>query len=94
MTVPAQATLLDTGASEADAEPQRRPRRLTAKRIAPGDIVEVDKKGRRFHALVTGVEQGDSGRFELDLRPLDRRITWRAATVREVVAVWRRAHAV
>jgi hypothetical protein len=65
--------------------------RLTSKGIAPGDIVEIDRKGRRFHALVIAIEQRDSGRFELELRPLDGRSTWRSATVREVVAVWRRA---
>jgi hypothetical protein len=66
-------------------------RRVTSKGIAPGDIVEVDRKGRRFHALVTGIEQLDSGRFELDLRPIDSRISYRRATVREVVVVYRRA---
>jgi hypothetical protein len=65
--------------------------RLTSKGIAPGDIVEVDRKGRRFHALVEAVEQRESGRFDLSLRPLDARSTWRSATVREVVGVWRRA---
>ena len=55
------------------------------------DIVEVDRKGRRFHAVVTGIEQRDSGRFELDVRPLDSRISYRRATVREVVTVYRRA---
>ena len=67
--------------------------RVTSKGIAPGDIVEVDRKGRRFHALVTGIEQLDSGRFELDLRPIDSRISYRRATVRQVVAVYRRAPA-
>jgi hypothetical protein len=68
-------------------------RRLTSKGIGKGDIVEVDRKGRRFHALVTGIEQLDSGRFELDLRPIDSRISYRRATVRQVVAVYRRAPA-
>jgi hypothetical protein len=66
-------------------------RRLTSKGIGKGDIVEVDRKGRRFHAVVTGIEQRESGRFELDLRPLDSRISYRRATVREVVTVYRRA---
>jgi hypothetical protein len=65
--------------------------RRSSKGIAPGDIVEVDKKGRRFHALVVELEQGESGRFHLSVRPLDSRISYRQATVREVVAVWRRA---
>ena len=67
--------------------------RLTSKGIAPGDIVEVDRKGRRFHALVTALEQRSSGRFELVLRPIDTRISYRRATVREVVTVFRRASA-
>jgi hypothetical protein len=53
--------------------------------------VEVDKKGRRFHAVVTELAQQDSGRFELNVRPLDSRISWRTASVREVVGVWRKA---
>ncbi|MCW3003674.1 MAG: hypothetical protein JWQ20_2972 [Conexibacter sp.] len=65
--------------------------RLTSKGIAPGDIVEVDRKGRRFHALVESIEQRESGRFDLAVRPLDGRSTWRSATVRDVVGVWRRA---
>jgi hypothetical protein len=66
-------------------------RRLTSKGIAKGDIVEVDRKGRRFHAFVTAIHQRDSGRFELDLRPLDSRISYRRATVRDVIVVYRRA---
>lgn len=65
--------------------------RLTSKGIAPGDIVEIDRKGRRFHALVERIDQRDSGRFDLAVRPLDGRSTWRSATVREVVGVWRKA---
>ena len=70
------------------------PKRVTSKGIAAGDIVEVDKKGRRFHALVTELAQQDSGRFELCVRPLDSRISWRTASVREVVGVWRKARAI
>jgi hypothetical protein len=65
--------------------------RATSKGIGAGDIVLVDKKGRRFHALVTELEQLESGRFELVVRPLDARISWRTASVREVQEVWRRA---
>jgi hypothetical protein len=65
--------------------------RQTSKSIGPGDIVEVDKKGRRFHALVLELEQIESGRFELTMRPLDSRISYRTATVREVIGVWRKA---
>ena len=77
---------------EAPGEP--RVRRTTSKGIAAGDIVLVDKKGRRFHALVTELEQLESGRFELAVRPLDTRISWRTASVREVIEVWRKARRV
>jgi len=69
------------------------PRRQSSKSIGPGDIVEVDKKGRRFHAVVLELAQADTGRFELVVRPLDARISYRQATVREVVGVWRKARA-
>jgi hypothetical protein len=83
-----QATLIDVApTNETDAKPKR----TTSKGIGAGDIVLVDKKGRRFHALVTELEQLESGRFELNVRPLDSRISWRTASVREVVEVWRRA---
>lgn len=65
--------------------------RRSSKTIGPGDIVEVDKKGRRFHALVVELEQGSNGRFALSVRPLDSRISYRQATVREIVGVWRKA---
>jgi hypothetical protein len=82
-----QGTLIDV--QPEDGEP--RTRRTTSKGIAAGDIVLVDKKGRRFHALVTELDQLESGRFELAVRPLDSRISWRTASVREVVEVWRKA---
>ena len=71
-----------------------RAQRQTSKSIGAGDIVEIDKKGRRFHALVTELVQGDTGRFELEIRPLDSRISYRSATVREVVGLWRKARSV
>src|SRR5439155_660579 len=74
-----------------DPPPATRVTRRTSKTIGAGDIVEVDKRGRRFHAVVVELEQAPSGRFELGVRPLDSRITYRHATVREVVGVWRRA---
>jgi hypothetical protein len=81
----AQTTLIEVDATAPST------RRTTSKGIGPGDIVEVDKRGRRFHALVTELEQLETGRFELVLRPLDSRISYRTASVREVVDVWRRA---
>ena len=79
-----------------DVQPESDPplvRRSTSKGIGAGDIVLIDKKGRRFHALVTELEQLESGRFELIVRPLDSRISYRTATVREVLEVWRKRRA-
>jgi hypothetical protein len=87
----AQDRLIDVPAEVAAPQPPAPPRRSTSKGIGAGDIVLVDKKGRRFHALVTELEQLESGRFELAVRPLDNRISYRTATVREVLDVWRHA---
>ncbi len=79
-----------------DVPPERqgedvRVRRLSSRGIAPGDIVEMDKKGRRFHAIVVAIGQRDSGRYDLEFNPLQRGITHRTGTIREVVTVWRKS---
>jgi hypothetical protein len=51
--------------------------------IQTGDIVEVDRLGRRFHALVSGNTAGG-----LSIQPLDRRITYRTCRAHDVVAHW------
>ena len=51
--------------------------------ILVGDIVEVDRLGRRFHAAVTG-----SAAAGLAVQPLDRRVTYRSCRAHEVVAHW------
>jgi hypothetical protein len=79
---------MDLEPDEADAP--ARIQRVSSKGIAPGDIVEVDKKGRRFHAIVTSIAQSESGRFDLEVRPINKGISHRTATVREVVGVWRK----
>ncbi|HYI18522.1 MAG TPA: hypothetical protein VD836_07415 [Solirubrobacteraceae bacterium] len=86
----AQERLLDIPGPEPEAPSGAR---LTSKGIGAGDIVLVDKKGRRFHALVTELEQLESGRFELVVRPLDSRVSYRTASVREVLEVWRKRRA-
>jgi hypothetical protein len=53
--------------------------------IQPGDIVEIDRGGRRFHALVAGSAPGG-----LSLAPLDRRIAYYSCRSREVVGHWAR----
>lgn len=51
--------------------------------IESGDIVEIDRLGRRFHALVAGNSPGG-----LAIQPLDRRVTYRSCRAREVVSHW------
>jgi hypothetical protein len=51
--------------------------------IQIGDIVEVDRLGRRFHALVTGNTSGG-----LSIQPLDRRISYRSCRAHDVVSHW------
>jgi hypothetical protein len=51
--------------------------------IESGDIVEIDRLGRRFHALVTGNAPGG-----LAIQPLDRRISYRSCRAHEVLAHW------
>ena len=49
--------------------------------IQIGDIVEVDRLGRRFHTLVTGNASGG-----LAVQPLDRRISHRSCRAHDVIA--------
>jgi hypothetical protein len=51
--------------------------------IQIGDIVEVNRLGRRFHALVAGNAPGG-----LSLQPLDRRISYRSCRAHDVVSHW------
>ena len=58
--------------------------RLAAMR--PGDLVQCDIKGRRFHAEVVGpAERG------IAIRPLQTGISYRHARPRDVIAHWRKA---
>ncbi len=51
--------------------------------IHTGDIVEVDRLGRRFHAFVLGNVSGG-----LSVQPLDRRVSYRSCTAHQVVGHW------
>lgn len=67
--------------------------------IAVGDVVEVDKKGRRFFARVDSTDVAsplgeERGPRQLGVSPICREgatITYRTATAREVVGVYRKA---
>jgi hypothetical protein len=51
--------------------------------IATGDIVEVDRNGRRFYAIVTAPAPGG-----LSLAPMDRRVSYFSCRSREVIGHW------
>lgn len=51
--------------------------------IKAGHIVEVDRLGRRFHAIVTGQAPGG-----LALQPIDRRVNYYSCRSREVIGHW------
>lgn len=51
--------------------------------IQTGDIIEVDHKGRRFHAIVTGTAPGG-----LAIQPTDRRVNHYTCRSREVIGHW------
>lgn len=61
---------------------------MTLTSVKAGDIVEVDKKGRRFLAYVT--EKKDRA---LAIRPVDRRITYFECSAHEVIDHWRHSRA-
>lgn len=54
--------------------------------ISPGDIVQSDVRGQRFYAVVTSREGS-----ELQIEPLDSRITFRHVTARQIVGHYRKA---
>ena len=56
---------------------------MTLGAVQVGDVVLADRKGRRFFALVTG-----KGQRELQVEPIDRRVTYRHVRAREVVEIW------
>ena len=58
---------------------------MTLGAVRAGDIVEVDRKGRRFFALV--VQRRER---ELEVEPIDRRVTYRRVKAREVIGIWRK----
>jgi hypothetical protein len=54
--------------------------------IREGDLVLCDVRGVRFHAYVQARE--DHG---LDVRPIERGISYRHVTAHQVIAHWRRS---
>lgn len=69
---------------------------MTTATVKVGDIIEVDKNGRMFFALVTrvgpiGASLTDHGRF--GFKPLSSGVTYRGCNAREIVGHYRRSKA-
>jgi len=56
---------------------------MTLGAVKIDDVVLADRKGRRFYAIVTG--RGDR---ELQVEPIDRRVTYHQVKAREVLEIW------
>ena len=61
---------------------------MTLGGVCPDDIVLADVKGRRFYAIVLARH----GR-ELEVEPIDRRVTYHRVKAREVIGIWRKSRA-
>ena len=54
--------------------------------VKSGDIVMADVKGRRFYAIVIARRER-----ELEVEPIDCRVTYRRVKAREVLGIWRKS---
>jgi hypothetical protein len=61
---------------------------MTLGGVNPGDIVFADVKGRRFYAVVTARRER-----ELEVEPIDARVTYYRVKAREVIGIWRKSRA-
>lgn len=61
---------------------------MTLGGVKSGDIVLADRLGRRFFAVV--IERHGS---ELEVEPIDRRVTYHRVKAREVLGIWRKGRA-
>jgi hypothetical protein len=61
---------------------------MTLNGVKSGDIVLCDRMGRVFYAIVKARHER-----ELEVEPIDRRVTYRRVKPREVLGVWRKSRA-
>lgn len=59
---------------------------MRLERIRSGDIVLVSKGGRRFHGTVGRIREG-----VVEVTPIERGVSYRHASAREVLDAWHRA---
>ena len=61
---------------------------MTLGGVSPDDIVLADIKGRRFYAIVLARRER-----ELEVEPIDGRVTYHRVKAREVIGIWRKSRA-
>ena len=61
---------------------------MTLGTVRDGDIVLCERRDWRFYAIVIARH----GR-ELEVEPIDRRVTYRRVKAREVLGIWRKSRA-
>ena len=61
---------------------------MTLGTMKAGDIVLADRNGRRFYAVVT-----ERREHELEVEPIDRRVTYHLVKAREVIGIWHKRRA-
>ena len=61
---------------------------MTLHGVKSGDIVLCDRMGRVFYAIVN-----ERHERELEVDPIDRRITYRRVKARAVLGIWRKSRA-
>jgi hypothetical protein len=61
---------------------------MTLGGVCPDDIVLADVKGRRFYAIVIARRER-----ELQVEPIDGRVTYHRVKAREVIGIWRKSRA-
>jgi hypothetical protein len=61
---------------------------MTVAAVKAGDIVLCDRMGRVFYAIV--IERHER---ELEVEPIDRRVTYHRVKAREVLGIWRKSRA-
>lgn len=59
---------------------------MSISNVKTGDIIEVEKKGRKFYAMVTGLAPR-----MVSFDPIEKNVSYRNCTSNEVVGHWRRS---
>ncbi len=61
---------------------------MTLGALRGGDIVLCERRGWRFYAIVVARHER-----ELEVEPIDRRVTYHRVKAREVLGIWRKSRA-